>query len=82
MITEFGSRGAILSLMCRAKIEIYVTVADASQERHTNFNIAKPKVPVNTAELRGNITEKCFNPKINKVCQPQCYVADINLFRN
>jgi hypothetical protein len=28
------------------------------------------------------ITEKCSNHTINKVCQPQCYVADINLFGN
>ena len=68
--------------MCRAKTEIYVTVADASQERHTNFNIAKTDGPANTAQLRGNITGKCFNPKINKVCQPQCCVIDINLLRN
>jgi hypothetical protein len=69
--------------MCRAKIEIYVTVADASQERHTNFNMPKnATAPVNTAELRGNVTEKCFNPKINKVCQPQCCITDINLLRN
>jgi hypothetical protein len=40
----------------------------------------KPMAPVNTAELRGNITEKCFNPKINKVCQPQCCVTDINSY--